>query len=362
MSEGVYRLPPDWTLEAASLPLSELVEPYKELAGVPQLQAQTDGSGEIVAILDTGVDAKHVDIAPNLLDAKDFTNSLHGPEDKVGHGSWCTSAIVAAANDAGIRGIAYGAKALHAKVLGDNGSGNDSTIRAGLDWAFKKGAKIFSLSLGGPSMSQWLHDLFREVSRTPGCFVFCAAGNDGGAVNYPAAWPENIAVGAVDAAGKLTQFSSRGDELDILAPGVQLIGAVPGGYARMTGTSMATPLAAGIGTLLTSAFKKVNAGDQVDTLYELLHLLVDTGKQSGNWRIVDPRRLSEVIPLPPAPPTTTLPPVTTTPPPVVPVPPVLPPSPPGLRFPNVGESFPMSGRLMFAGASFDYAGTMTRRA
>lgn len=385
--DPIYRLPPDWALEASLTPLAELVEPYKELAGVPELQASGDGGeGELVAILDTGVDMNHPDLKDNLVDAADFTNSFTGPRDVQGHGSWCCSAICASANDTGIRGIAHRAKYLSAKVLGDNGSGNDQTIAKGLKWAYDRGARVFSLSLGGPSMSEWLHGLFREVSKTPGCFIFCAAGNDGGKVNYPGAWNEVISVGAVDGAGQLTQFTSRGPELDVLAPGVQLIGAVPGGYARMTGTSMATPLAAGVATLIKAAYRRQGTGDLLDSLYEMLHLLMETGKQVGDYRLLDPRKLSigvPTTPLPtttpvpviittPPPPLTTPPPVIVTPPPVLPPPPpttappptTLPPittPPPGGQLPPVGVPFPFAGTWSFAGGSYEVSGTMKRR-
>jgi subtilisin family serine protease len=304
-----YRLPPDWSLTPVSTPLAEVLDPFQDFLGVAELQKKTAGKANghplTYAVLDTGIDADHRDLAGQIIDQADFTGSLFGSDDRHGHGTWCCGAIVAAANDYGVRGIAYEARLLSAKVLGDNGSGSDQMIARGLSWAYKKGADVFSLSLGGGRMSESLHGLFREISQQKGKFIFCAAGNDGGPVNYPAAWPEVAGVGAVDANGKLTKFTSRGPELDILAPGVAIVSTVPGNrHGTMTGTSMACPIAAAIGGLIYADAVNNGRADQLDSIDEMIALLRRTGRcEEGDecrFPLIDPRRLAkEFITQPP---------------------------------------------------------------
>lgn len=321
-TEPVFRLPPDVELTLAVTPLAEVHDPFEEYLGIADLQAKSageiaDGSGGSrplrYAVLDTGVDAKHRDLSSQILDTADFTRSIFGSDDRNGHGTWCAGCIAAAADDFGIRGIAHKAKLLCAKVLGDNGSGNESSIAAGLKWAYKNGADVFSLSLGGGGMSEQLHGLFAEVSQQQGKFIFCASGNDSGPVNFPAAWKEVIAVGAIDARGNLTQFTSRGPELDILAPGVEILSTVPGNrHGTMTGTSMATPIAAAIGGLVYAAAVNAGRGEQFDSCEEMIAALRKHGRCNGadscKYPVIDPRGLAKSFqpmtpPVPPATPT-----------------------------------------------------------
>lgn len=303
--EPVYRIPPDWTAQFVAVGLSEVLDWSLEFLHIPDLWKTTRGAVNgkplVCCVLDTGVDDKHPDLQGAILDAADFTNSMSGHQDRVGHGTWCASMIAARyGNNIGIGGIANECQVLVAKVLGDNGSGSDNTIGAGLDWGFKKGADFFSLSLGGPQMSKRLFNLFNEVASS-GKFIFCASGNDGGAVNFPANWPCTCAVGAVDKQGNLTDFSSRGPELDILAPGTDMLGAVPGGYAKMSGTSMATPVACGIG-ILAYAKDLADGKREINNLDDMIERLKRTSVPRGQFGLIDPGKLlADLDPLPPAP-------------------------------------------------------------
>lgn len=311
-TDPVFRLPPDAVLTPSITPLAEVTDPFHEFLGVAELQKKS--AGEILsggatptsgtmrplryAVLDTGVDDQHPDLMGQILDAADFTRSINGPRDVAGHGTWCAGAIAARADDFGIRGIAYKAKLLCGKVLGDNGSGNEASIAAGMKWAYQKGADVFSLSLGGGQMSESLHKLFAEISQQTGKFIFCAAGNDGGPVNYPAKWSEVIAVGAVDASGKLTQFTSRGGELDILAPGVEVLSTIPGNrHGTMTGTSMACPIAAAIGGLVFAAATNAGRAAEFDSTLEMILALRKSGRCDGGdvckYPVIDPRSLAK---------------------------------------------------------------------
>lgn len=296
MNEPIYRLPPDWSLKEATAPLSEVFDWSINFLGIPDLwkhsRGQANGKPLICAVLDTGVDDSHPDLKGQVIEAADFTDSRFGPRDIHGHGTWCIGCIAANANDIGVRGIAHESKILSGKVLGDNGAGTDESIARGMKWAHDKGARFFSLSLGGGRMSGWLHRLFTEIS-DDGCFIFCAAGNDGGPVNYPAAWPECIAVGAVDKNGELTKFTSRGPEIDILAPGVEMLSTMPGGkYGAMSGTSMATPEAAAIGMLAYGA--RATLPNPIDDVAEMLTLLKNTSQKKGQYGLIDPRKLAVI--------------------------------------------------------------------
>ncbi len=292
--DPIYRLPPDWSISECTTPLSEVLDWSANFLGLPELWKLTAGSikGEPVkvAVLDTGVDDAHPDLDGQILDVADFTGSRFGHKDLVAHGTHCAGAIAAKANDVGVRGVAYESRLLCAKVLGDNGAGNDQSIGQGMKWAFDHGARFFSLSLGGGRMSEWLHKLFAEIAQS-GAFIFCAAGNDGGPVNYPAAWNEVVAVGAVDKDGNLTNFTSRGPELDILAPGFKVLSTIPGGkYGEMTGTSMATPLACGVGVLAYAAHASRSA--PIGNVAEMITLLKRTSVPKGQYGLIDPRRLA----------------------------------------------------------------------
>lgn len=269
--EPRYGLPPDVTIKPPeTTQLAELIDWSTEFAGLPELWREHSGEGIKVAVLDTGVDANHPDLAGKIIAMRDFTGSPYGEADRVAHGTWCAGFIAANADDTGIRGVAYKSKLIIGKVLNDRGSGQDSWIDAGINWAVEQGADIISMSLGGGRMSERLHQTCIRTAAA-GRMLICAAGNDGGPINYPAAWAEAcLSVGACDNQGRLTRFSSRGPTLGIVAPGQDMMSTIPGGrYARMTGTSMATPMVAGI-TALALAKHRISGGST--PLENILHL------------------------------------------------------------------------------------------
>lgn len=205
------------------------------------------GAGVRVAVLDTGCDLKHPDLQGSLKDAKDFTRSRLGAEDAptMGHGTHCAGVIAAVEDDKGIMGVAPdlgkdGGGLLIGKVLGDDGSGQSSWIAAGIEWAAANGAKIISMSLGSPFRDETIIAAIRKALAA-NIVVICAAGNDGQrGVNWPGAYEGVISVAAYDRHFKVAPFSSRGPEVDIAAPGVDILSTVPKSqYARMSGTCIA---------------------------------------------------------------------------------------------------------------------------
>ncbi|MFD3374451.1 S8 family serine peptidase [Streptomyces sp. NPDC058697] len=247
---------------------------------VPQIGADKawaagyDGKGVKIAVLDTGVDRTHPDLKEQVVGEKNFSTSPDAT-DKYGHGTHVASiAAGTGAKSAGkYKGVAPGAKLLNGKVLGDDGSGDDSGILAGMDWAVEQGADVVNLSLGGgdtPDIDP-LEAQVNKLSKEKGTLFAIAAGNDGAeqTIGSPGSAEAALTVGAVDDKDKPAEFSSMGPGLDgqikpdVTAPGVdvtaasapgsviaQEVGEKPAGYVSISGTSMATPHVAGAAAIL----------------------------------------------------------------------------------------------------------------
>ncbi|MFJ7300185.1 S8 family peptidase [Streptomyces sp. NPDC099088] len=249
---------------------------------VPQIGAPTawaagyDGKGVKIAVLDTGIDATHPDLKDQVIAAKNFSTSVDAT-DKFGHGTHVASIAAGTGAKSGgtYKGVAPGAKLLNGKVLGDDGSGDDSQILAGMEWAAEQGADVVNLSLGGGDTPEIdpLEAEVNKLSETKGILFAIAAGNDGDlgeqTVGSPGSAAAALTVGAVDDKDKLASFSSRGPGLDgqikpdVTAPGVDItaaaapgslidqeVGEKPPGYLTISGTSMATPHVAGAAAIL----------------------------------------------------------------------------------------------------------------
>jgi subtilisin family serine protease len=242
-----YCLPP-FRVEARWLALAETIDWGLATYGVPQQWKRSRGAGVKVAVLDSGVEADHPDLAGAVLERRDFTEHGGLAEDRLGHGTHVAGVIAARDNGGGVVGVAPECSLLIGKVLGDDGSGDAARVAAGIDWACEAGAELISMSLGSPDPDEQLRAaLQRALER--GVYVACAAGNDGrrNSVNYPARWGCGVTVGAVDRQGRVAPFSSMGPEVDVCAPGTDVLSTyLRHGYAKLSGTSMATPFVAGV--------------------------------------------------------------------------------------------------------------------
>ncbi|MBB4908799.1 S8 family peptidase [Actinophytocola algeriensis] len=238
-----------------------------------------DGSGVTVAVLDTGYDPGHPDIKNAVTVAKSFTGATSA-SDGHGHGTHVASIIAGSGEASGgkYRGVAPGARLAVGKVLDDGGSGAESWVLQGMEWAVTETeADIVNLSLGiadGPGLDP-IEEAVNLLTEETGTLFVVAAGNNGnepGSVTSPGTADAALTVGAVDRSDQLASFSSRGPRQDdnaikpdVTAPGVSIVAArakgtsmgQPSGegYTAASGTSMATPHVAGAAAVLAQRYE-----------------------------------------------------------------------------------------------------------
>jgi serine protease len=252
----------------------------------PQAWDITHCQGVVIAMLDTGAYIEHPDLSNALWtnpgeipgngvddDGNGKVDDVHGwhfeqncttgiclpnenaiIQDENGHGTHVTGIAAAETNNAtGIAGASWGARAMIVRVLDEYGDGYYYDIAAGIVYAADNGAQVINLSLGGESSSQLLQDAV-NYAYSKGALVVAAAGNNGGAVFYPAACYHAMGVAATDANDQRLSFSNQGQQVDIAAPGDNIISTwpLPYLYYYKRGTSMATPHVSAAAALLWS--------------------------------------------------------------------------------------------------------------
>lgn len=215
----------------------------------------TEGKGVKVAVIDTGIDTGHPELSGSVDGGYSAITKTENPadyQDDNGHGSHVAGTIAAKKDGKGVVGVAPKARLYAVKVLDADGSGNLSDVIDGIVWAAKNKMDVANMSLGAPVDSEAMKRAVR-FARGSGVVVVAAAGNSGGSVGFPGAYEDTIAVAASDSADKLAGFSSRGPEVDFIAPGVDVLSAkMGGGFASYSGTSMAAPHVAGLAALAVS--------------------------------------------------------------------------------------------------------------
>ncbi|MBI2385342.1 MAG: S8 family peptidase [Elusimicrobia bacterium] len=209
------------------------------------------GQGAAVAIIDTGVSRSHPDLAGVVLGGFNALDPKRPDawDDDQGHGSHVAGTVAGKRDGKGVVGAAPLAKLYAVKVLDADGNGGYSSVIAGIEWAVKKGVKVANMSLGADEGSEALKRAVAAASKA-GMTIVAAAGNGGGPVGFPASYPETLAIGASDVKDGVAEFSSRGPEVDFIAPGVNVRSVnMAGGWEELSGTSMATPHVAGLAAL-----------------------------------------------------------------------------------------------------------------
>lgn len=240
----------------------------KKVYGDETIISTSGGKGVNVAILDSGANIKHLDLMGRVKDCKDFTRGdvpRSACQDQNGHGTHVAGTIAADGGFDGLGtwGVASEANLLVYKVCRNDGSCWADDVAAGLDYAAQNGAAVVSMSLGGNAESFILRDSIQSAYQN-NVLVVAAAGNDGplkGTIDWPAAYPEAVAVGAIAQDETIPDWSSRGvndgdyiveaREVEFGAPGVNVESAwYDGAYRYLSGTSMATPHVSGLAAKL----------------------------------------------------------------------------------------------------------------
>ena len=225
---------------------------------LPQIQA-VDGwaygtgcESIVIAILDTGICSTHEDVAAKVVLYENFTDSCT-EYDRHGHGTHVAGIASAITNNyIGIAGVSWDSSLMSVKVMGDDGRGDHSWIAEGIVYAVDHGADVINMSFGGGRYSNTMKEAI-VYAHDAGVVLVGAAGNYTREIVYPARYKQVIAVGAVNQQDVRAVWSAIGPELDVVAPGVSILSTTPGNrYAEKSGTSMATPMVAGLVGLILS--------------------------------------------------------------------------------------------------------------
>ncbi|MBK8872280.1 MAG: S8 family serine peptidase [Elusimicrobia bacterium] len=281
-----YQISPDveWAKPALVLNVQGVPNDpmYSSLWGMTKVEAPlawdlATGAGIVVAVVDTGIDTGHADLATNLWanpgeipangiddDANGFVDDVRGwnfvsnnntPNDGHSHGSHVSGTVAAVGNNGvGVVGLARSAKIMALKGLDDDGSGYDTDLAQCILYAADNGARVINMSWGGQGDSPLIEEAL-EYAHALGVVLVAAAGNASvdASLFIPAKYADVIAVSAFNSADAIAPFSNFGSKIDVAAPGVSILSTVPGGYySSYNGTSMAAPHVAGLAALLLS--------------------------------------------------------------------------------------------------------------
>ncbi len=217
----------------------------------------------IVAVIDTGIDFQHPDLQNKVVSGGyDFVNDDSDANDDNGHGTFVAGIVAAETNNnEGVAGVAWNCKILPIKAMDAEGSGYYSDVIEGIYHAADNGADVINLSLGGEDTDLFLEEALEYATVEKNVVIVAAAGNEAGAVLYPAAYDEFcLAVSVTDYKDNRVEWSNFGPEIDVAAPGERIIGCVPTWYFGEgsipygwgEGSSFASPHVAGLAALLKS--------------------------------------------------------------------------------------------------------------
>ncbi|WP_372348958.1 S8 family serine peptidase [Streptomyces sp. KL116D] len=294
---------------------ADMAESNAQIGTPKAWEAGLTGKGVKVAVLDTGYDTTHPDLASRVTESKSF---IAGQEvaDRAGHGTHVTSTVggSGAASDGKEKGVAPDATLAVGKVLSDEGYGDESQIIAGMEWAAKDvKAKVISMSLGSQEGSDGTDPMAAAVntlSKETGALFVIAGGNSygPGTIGSPGAADSALTVGAVDANDERADFSSQGPRLgdnglkpDVSAPGVDILAARSslvegsGSYTTMSGTSMATPHVAGVAALLAQAHPDWTGAQLKDALMSSSKQLDASAYAIGSGRVSVPDAIAAKV-------------------------------------------------------------------
>ncbi|MCB2180581.1 MAG: S8 family peptidase [Desulfobulbaceae bacterium] len=247
-------------------------------------QLPVTGYGVKIAILDTGIDYNHPELADNYQGGIDFVFSDDDPFDDSwnSHGSHVAGIIAAAKDDVGVIGVAPDASLYAVKILDGSGMGTASWLISGLEWAVANDMDIANISVGFSQYSQAIEDACTYASEN-GVLLVAAAGNtSGGEVTYPAAFASVIAVTGTDPQDQSGYFAPLGPEVELAAPGLAIYSTTRNEtYTYLSGTSQAAPHVSGAAALLLEAGLQDFNKDRVINNADLRHRLIATATDLG---------------------------------------------------------------------------------
>ena len=253
---------------------------------IKRLWQKTRGSHTKVLVIDTG--CTHKDIKP--FEVKDFTGE--GKEDLNGHGTWVSGCIGA---NGDFKGIAPECTLYVAKALDKNGVGYDTWFKKALEWGLEKDVDVVNISAGSEDNEGEYDDILIDYYKQKK-IVVCAAGNESNKVDSPANSQYTLAVGAVNRSWQRASFSDFGPRLTVMAPGVNLLGCYKGDtYVRLSGTSMAAPIVAGVIALKKSITPNFGVEECLEYFKKTCD---DIGKpgwdEKTGWGVINPKRFLEI--------------------------------------------------------------------
>jgi hypothetical protein len=265
-------------------------------------------SGMTVAVLDSGIDSTHPDLASKVVPGWNFLNNNSDTHDVLGHGTAVAGALAAATNNGnGGAGVAWSNPIMPLVVLNSSNYADYSTVASAITYAADHGARIINISLGGNTSSSALQSAV-DYAWNKGAVVFAAASNNSNSTPYyPAACNNVVAVSATDESDSLASFSNYGNWITISAPGDMILTTTSGGgYGYWYGTSLASPVAAGVGALVLARNPSLSASGLVNILKQNSDDLGSPGfDQNYGWGRVNAYRAVAAAggsPQPPPPP------------------------------------------------------------
>lgn len=237
------------------------------------------GASNIIAVLDTGAQYNHPDLAGRLLPGYDFVNDDADASDDNGHGTWVAGIIAANANDGyGMAGISWSDKILPVKIMNREGTGSTADLLAAITWSADQGAKVINMSVGGFPYSAMMQDAV-NYAWSKGAVLIGAAGNNRREENfYPASFDNVVSVSATQTDDEFSNWSSWGPKVDVSAPGSSVLVTncytctygdhhTWGSHTYISGTSFATPNVAGVVALIRARNPSWTPQQVVDRLF-----------------------------------------------------------------------------------------------
>lgn len=235
----------------------EIIDYGVRMVGAPLEWNETTGENVRVGIIDTGVDTDHIELKNRIKDGINFSGGSEDDfEDENGHGTHIAGIVAAERNGVGVVGVAPKADLYIAKAFGAGGKTDYSAIEKSVRWLEDKKVDVINMSFSSGYTSAKYRSLIWDAHEK-GISIICAAGNEGelgnNTIGYPANFPETVAVSAVDINRNIADFSSRGKAAEICAAGIDIYSTfLNGGYATLSGTSMACPIITGAVAILQS--------------------------------------------------------------------------------------------------------------